>query len=392
MCSPINGAHSAQRTEIEEELLDFETTIGPGVTDEVFLKIFSYLDIRDLLSTHHCCRSFRQISADESLLKDLQFPFAPRQGGLKSGILSQACLHQFKTGSISSFRLEGPGISFNGVAATDAVIASGRDDHTVCVWDRKTFKPLASLEGHTDCINAVAATDALIVSGASDKTVRVWDRKTFDHLNTLTEHTGPVNAVAATDEIIVSGADDKTVRVWDRKTFDPLKTLTGHKSLVKAVAATDEILVSGANDKTVRIWDRKTYELLATLDGHTAPVIAVAANDEIIAAGSYDKTVRVWDRKTLAPMKTLIGHTGPVKAVAIAGRLIISSSSSDKTLQIWDSMSGESIGKWTTLHTRGIALSQSAIIGIPLYGSPTVFDLRPKDLRDSASDERSSSF
>jgi WD40 repeat protein len=61
------------------------------------------------------------------------------------------------------------------------LIASGSNDHTVCIWDVKTGAAVGHpLEGHTGCVTSVTFSPdgTLIASGSYDKTVCIWDAKT----------------------------------------------------------------------------------------------------------------------------------------------------------------------------------------------------------------------
>jgi WD40 repeat protein len=92
---------------------------------------------------------------------------------------------------------------------------------------------------------------------------------------------------------------------------------------------------------------------LYLLQGHTAPVNAVAVGElrgrAIVVSGSADKSVRVWDLVTGAAVgRPLDGHSAPVHAVAVGevhGRPVVVSGSADKSVRVWDLENGTAIGK-----------------------------------------------
>jgi WD40 repeat protein len=60
-----------------------------------------------------------------------------------------------------------------------------------------------------------------------------------------------------------------------------------------------------------------------------------------VISASEDKTLRVWNLMTGEIERTLQGHTGPVNAMAVTpnGRHVVSSSY-DSTLRVWDLKDG----------------------------------------------------
>jgi WD40 repeat protein len=69
-----------------------------------------------------------------------------------------------------------------------------------------------------------------------------------------------------------------------------------------------------------------------------------------LASGSQDKTVRLWDPITGAPVgEPLAGHQATVNSVAFGtgpdGRLLLASSGVDRAVRLWDPVTGASIGE-----------------------------------------------
>ena len=268
-----------------------------------------------------------------------------------------------------------------GRAGNRDIIVSGSVDKTVRVWDAVTGDPIGSpLVGHEGSVRMVAVVRAgdrdIIVSGSHDRTVRVWDAVTGDPIGSpLVGHAGSAGAVAvgrAGDrDFIVSGGQDCTVRVWDAVTGDAIGApLAGHDDTVFDVAvgrAGDrDIIVSGSHDRTVRVWDAVTGDAVgAPLAGHDGSVTAVtmgrAGDRDIIVSGSRDHTVRVWDAVTGDPLGApLTGHDhsltdyiDSVTAVAVGragNRDVIVSGSDDKTVRVWDAVTGDPVGAPLTGH------------------------------------------
>jgi WD40 repeat protein len=80
-----------------------------------------------------------------------------------------------------------------------------------------------------------------------------------------------------------------------------------------------------------------------TLEGHSDWVTAVAfsPDSKMLVSASSDKTVRLWDSVTGATRRILEGHLNYVSAVAFSpdGK-ILASVSGDKTVRLWNSATG----------------------------------------------------
>ncbi|KAG8702391.1 hypothetical protein FRC09_004764, partial [Ceratobasidium sp. 395] len=272
-------------------------------------------------------------------------------------------------------------------APNAALFASASSDYTVCIWDAHTGaikgQPLA---GHTDSVNSVAFSpdSTRIISGSSDWTIRIWDVHSGKQTGKpLRGHTDKVCSVAyaPSGKFVISGSSDNTVRIWDlqaRKATDiPLSDhIYSFPSVSVAFALQGTRIISSA-DRTLRIWDMHAssanltsswftdltgeygfYTLVAvnrlrrsvnhsSQEHHTGRITSVAYSHDgtFIASGSEDHTVRIWDSETGNMIgKPLKGHSDVVKAVACApnGSQIVSGSQ-DKTLCIWDPDTGKAI-------------------------------------------------
>ena len=86
--------------------------------------------------------------------------------------------------------------------------------------------------------------------------------------------------------------------------------------------------------------------------------VAFSQDSSRVVSGSYDKTVRIWNAMTGEMEAKLEGHTSGVMSVAFSqdGSRVVSGSY-DKTVRIWNAMTGEMEAKLEG-HTSGVIVSR----------------------------------
>jgi WD40 repeat protein len=140
-------------------------------------------------------------------------------------------------------------------------LASGSQDHTVVLWDTKTYKRAYSIyRGHTARVTSVVwlPNSTYIASASMDNTVRIWDATRAATLLTYGAHTSWVNAIAVSPDggYLASASEDGTVRIWSTYDGSTIMTYTGHTASVTSVAWSPDgnYIASGSADQTVRVW------------------------------------------------------------------------------------------------------------------------------------------
>ncbi|MFX1355008.1 MAG: TIR domain-containing protein [Promethearchaeota archaeon] len=241
-------------------------------------------------------------------------------------------------------------------------LASASYDRTVRLWDAQTGQRLAILTGYKFAVNSVAwssdgarlATGSCLELDGLSRCVkgegRLWDARTGKSLAILNGHAGALLSVAWRPNLaqLASASSDGTVRLWDAGTGESLKTLTGHKGFVYDVAWSPDgrQLASASQDKTIRIWDA-TSTLSMTIFAEQedfASCVDWSPDGTQLASGSRDGIVRLWNVKTRKNTAILSGHTGPVNDVAWSPDGVhLASASDDHTVQVWDTRTDEII-------------------------------------------------
>jgi len=241
------------------------------------------------------------------------------------------------------------------------VLASGRVDSTVKLWDVATGRELRTLSGHKyRRVSSVAFSPdgKLLASGSWDKTIKLWDVGTGQELRTLSGHLYGVSSVAFSPDgkVLASGGNDvladrgrdNTVKLWDVTAGRELRTLVGHSDSIHSVTfSTDgKVLASGSGDNTVKLWDVATGHELRTLSGHLKGVYSVAFSPDgkVLASGSEDKTIKLWDVATGRELHALSGNPGGIRSVAFSpdGK-VLASGSGGGAIKLWNILTGREL-------------------------------------------------
>ena len=236
-------------------------------------------------------------------------------------------------------------LSFGGLMGD--YLASGSEDQNIIIWDvERREKKYAPLRGHSGPITSLAFRffAQTLVSGSLDGTVRLWDVSTGETLHVFSASgMGGVYSVACIDleyRYILSGSEDGIIRMWDTKHREvPPKKYVGHMGKVISLAVADDPrgirFASGSSDGKIRVWD---VEREREIVGGHVNAIAVSPNGEYLVSASENGTVSVWRIGTgelvLGPLE---GHSKRATSLSFSpDGLRFASGSEDGTVRIWN--------------------------------------------------------
>ena len=152
------------------------------------------------------------------------------------------------------------------------ILASGGNDHHICLWSIHSCTKIDTLKGHTFWVRSVdfSPDGQLLASGSSDTTVRLWSVPRREMLHIYEGHTGNVTHVAFSPdgETIASACNKNVVRLWSVPDRKSLHIFEGHTHWVTRVAFSPDgfLLASGSLDKTIRFWSLSSRELVLNVD------------------------------------------------------------------------------------------------------------------------------
>uniref|UniRef100_A0A8C7NHR0 Phospholipase A-2-activating protein n=1 Tax=Oncorhynchus mykiss TaxID=8022 RepID=A0A8C7NHR0_ONCMY len=175
------------------------------------------------------------------------------------------------------------------------LIATGGNDHNICVFTLDQPQPLFTLKGHKNTVCALSSGKfGTLLSGSWDTTAKVWLNEKC--MMTLQGHTAAVWAVVILPEqgLMLSGSADKTIKLWKAGRCE--KTFTGHEDCVRGLAVVSDLeFFSCSNDATIRRW-LVTGECVQVYYSHTNYIysLAVFPNGQDFVSTGEDRTLRIW--------------------------------------------------------------------------------------------------
>jgi WD40 repeat protein/serine/threonine protein kinase len=137
---------------------------------------------------------------------------------------------------------------------------------------------------------------------------------------------------------------DVAGKVDESNSLKYLSVLGKHENHVNGLAVSQDgcLAISGGRDQIVKIWNLRTLQQINVLEGHQDEVtcVALSVDGSLVGSGSasYEKMVKVWDSACGKLRYSLEDHTGFISDVAFTpdGRKLLSCSSVDNTLRLWD--------------------------------------------------------
>src|SRR5688572_23258565 len=206
------------------------------------------------------------------------------------------------------------------------ILAAANYDSTIRMWESNTWKPLATLRGHTRPVNKVAFSreGSYLASAGVDGLVKLWNPRSGELIRTIDEDLEPVAALAFSPDgkLLATAGKDPCIRLWNTATGEIQKLFPGHTDFVTELAFSPDgkWIASGGWDGTVRIWrvaDRKRHIYYGDLDV-VSSLLFTSDGSSLIIGTRHGKLMRL--RRDTGAFETLAEAPGaePTKVALTA--------------------------------------------------------------------------
>ena len=175
----------------------------------------------------------------------------------------------------------------------------------VVIFDTTTWKPLQTLNGHTEVVYAVAWKPASteVATGSLDKTVRIWDSVTGKSVRTIKDHADAIFGVAYSPngKLLATASGDRTAKLFDTSTWKRTDTLNAHQDAVTHVAfnRAGTLLATAGADKQMRVWKVDPGKIENPLrsqgEGDVINACAFSADDSLLVCGAANNVIKVFN-------------------------------------------------------------------------------------------------
>ncbi|WP_406259910.1 protein kinase [Actinacidiphila glaucinigra] len=251
----------------------------------------------------------------------------------------------------------------------DARLAlSGHWDGVLRLWDTATRTQRLAVEGHRTQVLGVDLTPdgSYALSTSRDGTVQFWDLRAGRCTRTIrsaARDTGCPVRLSADGHVGVWQGVDGRVQVWEPRTGTcrwslgaALKdgALDGSQYEVSA----DGRHVLTAEEDGARLWSVADGRCRVLATGSATHALCFSPDGRMVAVAGKDRVIRLWDveeGRQVRKLRTLTGLTAAAGHLAFgnSGRLLMSGTAGDHTVQIWELGSGRCLRTFTA-HAYGM--------------------------------------
>lgn len=221
----------------------------------------------------------------------------------------------------------------------------------VRIWDAGSGRELRQWIAQEQSANAVAISpdQKRLVSVGNDGKIKLWDADSAAEIRTFETVKGPqLISVAFTPDgrHVLSASSNATAKLWEAESGREVRSFNhGADVTYIAMSPDGKWTATGGSDGNVKIWETATGRLGATVSTVASRITSLDfSKDSRRLASTSGRIITIIDVASPSKPLTLRGHDEQVNGASFSvDGLRLVSASSDETVKIWDTSTGESI-------------------------------------------------
>jgi len=221
-----------------------------------------------------------------------------------------------------------------GSASSRTYIASSYK--VIKIWSVAAGECVRILEGHTSYVGSILRSSYnsslgecidLLFTGAHDFSIKVWDIDDAVCIGTIDTESKVFSLCELANGWIVSAQWSGKIIIWDIK----VKEKDGHNRQARPNLRLESRMV-----RMIRAHNYIVYRVVALKKGSITSPPSPSPSSVYFASSSADKTVAIWDAITGACIQKLLGHQGDVIWMIQLRNGMLATGSQDSTLIVWN--------------------------------------------------------
>lgn len=241
---------------------------------------------------------------------------------------------------------------FQTLAAKKEGSLAGAADNEMLVPIRSNVKCRRTLRGHFGKITALdwSGDGNTVVSASQDGNLLLWDAVSTSKKQTVRLKSAYVMSVCMEEggRFVAAGGLDNACSVYSVGGEMPSRLVTelvsheGYLADCVFFHSPSKMLTASA-DATALLWDVEMGQIIDTFAEHKSNLTNVRLfGEHTFLSSSTDKSIKLWDVRTSAKqgsLQTLTGHAGDVNGITVlpgGSANTLASCSEDGTVRVWD--------------------------------------------------------